>query len=207
MGQRHQLFVIARPKPGQRYRSLAAVHYQSLCGLEALQCCFRLLRIFYDEANLIALKQELAFAANYFDTATDEELEALQENNPEQAEGPCPFPFITTCLILGASCNPVTGCHSSVSEEKFGMAFDEGDNNDGVTIIDITELSDIRYCFVNFRAICQKPGVPLYTPLSGWDYLESYYDIDGLSESERWQVADDLEELELVEMTSLAGVY
>jgi hypothetical protein len=30
------------------------------------------------------------------------------------------------------------------------MGFDQGDNNDGITVIDITDLESVKYCFVNF---------------------------------------------------------
>ena len=41
-----------------------------------------------------------------------------------------PFSFIATCLIVGASFS-LDGYFHDVSVESFGMAFDEGDNNNG----------------------------------------------------------------------------
>lgn len=42
-----------------------------------------------------------------------------------------PFPFIATCLITGASFGLEDGYYHGVSVEPFGMAYDEGDNNNG----------------------------------------------------------------------------
>ena len=41
-----------------------------------------------------------------------------------------PFPFIATCLVLGALFNENTGYNHRVSLEPWEMACDEGDNND-----------------------------------------------------------------------------
>jgi hypothetical protein len=56
--------------------------------------------------------------------------------------------FITTCLPLGASFDVKEGYNANLILEPFNMVFDGGDNNDGITIIDITDLSHVRYCFV-----------------------------------------------------------
>jgi hypothetical protein len=41
-----------------------------------------------------------------------------------------PFPFIATCLVLGASYSP-EGYFHAVSIEPFFMTYNQGDNNDG----------------------------------------------------------------------------
>ena len=60
MGQRHQLFVIA--KIANRYRGLAVFHHQWLYGARALKQCLALLTIFSSPANRLAILQELAAA-------------------------------------------------------------------------------------------------------------------------------------------------
>ncbi|KAI9766204.1 MAG: hypothetical protein M1835_007231, partial [Candelina submexicana] len=90
------------------------------------------------------------------------------------------FPFVLTCLILGASFDPDQGYEHGVSIEPFNMSYDAGDNNNGITIVDITQLDNVRYCFVDFYGMESEREVPLNTPLSARTYLEAYYG------SEKW---------------------
>ncbi|CAH0058200.1 unnamed protein product [Clonostachys solani] len=175
MGQRHQLFVIA--KAGKHYRSLAAVHHQWLYGLTALRQCLQLLHIFGHGENRLALQQELRFAEEYY-----RDKEAPSQEPPElswdKRGGICPFPFITNCLMLGTSFNQDLAQAGVVHEEPFGMGFDQGDNNDGITVIDITDLENVKYCFVNFLDTYEGEEDfqgPLYQPLTGWQYVKNYY--------------------------------
>lgn len=120
MGQRHQLFVIA--KINGRYRNLLAVHHQWLYGHTALRRCLDTLKTFGSPANRMPIQQELIAASKH-----DEEF-WVPEN--DVYSGYSPFPFIATCLIIGTSFN-VDGYFHSLSILPFGTAFDEGDNNDG----------------------------------------------------------------------------
>lgn len=45
----------------------------------------------------------------------------------------------------------------------------------GITIFDITNLSHVSYCFVDFNGMESEREVPLMTPLSARTYLEAYY--------------------------------
>lgn len=58
MGQRHQLFVIA--KIGPRYRVLAAIHHQWLYGEDAVSACLRTLQVL--RANTPLVRQDLESA-------------------------------------------------------------------------------------------------------------------------------------------------
>jgi hypothetical protein len=127
MGQRHQLFVIA--KVGNRYRRLSALHHQYLYRASALKRCLEILDIFSAPANPLPIQQELTAARRY-----DEEFwtKPWSYKDPE-----VPFPFITTCLLLGASLNVKEGYNATLTLEPFNMSFDGGDNNGGITVIDI----------------------------------------------------------------------
>ena len=125
MGQRHQLFVVARVNG--RYRNLCAIHHQWLYGHTALRRCLGTLKIFADPANRIPIEQELIAAQNH-----DEGFWTVTEDgNDEGKNNHVPFPFIATCLITGASFGPDDGYYHGVSVESFYMAYDEGDNNNG----------------------------------------------------------------------------
>ncbi|EEY24028.1 predicted protein [Verticillium alfalfae VaMs.102] len=145
MGQRHQLFVIARV--GNYYRPLAAIHHQWLYGVSALRSCRRLLRIFSDPSNRIALKHELYLAVDFFQKRGPPPSDPPECEDPERTA--CPFPFITTYLAVGAAYDFDLGRVDTIHELAFDTGFDQGDNNDGITVLDITDLVDVRYCFVN----------------------------------------------------------
>ena len=129
MGQRHQLFVIA--KINARYRTLCAIHHQWLYGQTALRRCLGALKIFRNPANRIPLQQELIAAQRQdegFWTAIGKEY--YKKNSH------VPFPFIATCLITAASFDPAEGYFHRVLVEPFYMAYDEGDNNNGKSSLD-----------------------------------------------------------------------
>ncbi|GAM86214.1 hypothetical protein ANO11243_042260 [Dothideomycetidae sp. 11243] len=202
MGQRHQLFVIARI--GRHYRSLAAVHHQWLYGMTAIRICLRLLRGFGDPANHRALTRELAVAARYYESHPPPKSgpSGADWNDPTQ-----PFPFIMTCLVVGASCDPDSGYCDHVSQEAFGMAFDEGDNNNGITIIDITDPAAPRYCFVDFQGMESERRVPLDTPLSAWTYVLAYYDRADVMVQSSMDVMRAIDPFPLVDIATLQSAW
>lgn len=122
MGQRHQLFVIARVNG--RYRCLGAILHQWLYGHTALRRCLAILKIFQDAKNRVALSEELKMAS-----AADEGLWSKEPDDDGVTR--VHFPFVMTCLILGASTSVEENYYNGVSVEPFGMAYNEGDNNDG----------------------------------------------------------------------------
>jgi hypothetical protein len=204
MGQRHQLFVIA--KIANRYRGLAVFHHQWLYGYRALRQCLALLTIFSAPANRLAILQELAAARRHSENFW---AKPLDYTNNE-----VPFPFITTCLLLGASFNVEDGYNARVILEPFNMAFNMGDNNDGITIIDITDLSHVRYCFVlwNEWHFFQSDEVEesqdfLMRPLSGPTYLSAYYDAKQRAGAEHQHLMQQYDRWDLIEVDALANTW
>ena len=65
------------------------------------------------------------------------------------------------------------------------------DNNDGITVIDVTDPESPAYCFVSIRGLasCENgSGISTMTPLSATQYLRSYYpkdDSETLDESRK----------------------
>jgi len=168
MGQRHQLFIIA--KIGSRYRCLAAVHHQWLYECLAVAACVRILQTFQVVANRKGIRYELA------DASTKPEAfwnDAEASYNSHWNSPSVPFPFIMTCLVIAASF-VVEPPHNTprISPEPFGMPYDGGDNNDGITVIDITQPENLRYCFVFVNG--SERGDSRNTPLSEKQYLEEY---------------------------------
>lgn len=173
MGQRHQLYVIA--KIAGRYRGLAALHNQWLYGSSAVARCRRLLQVFQAAENRIPIQQELLAARSRPEAFWNRKL-TYDYRRSDCAGIVAPFPFISTALTFGGSFDPLNGIHDRVLPLQFNTPFDGGDNNDGVTIIDVTQQAHPRYCFVFFEGHdymdAGEPRVEMYTPLSARDYLK-----------------------------------
>jgi hypothetical protein len=228
MGQRHQLFVIAKIR--NRYRGLAVFHHQWLLGEIALQRCLRILSIFSAPANRLPIQQELTAARRL-----DEEFWTKPRSWKDLE---VPFPFITTCLFLGASFDVKAVYSHGVILEPFDMAFNEGDNNDGITVIDITNLTHVRYCFVFWRMMMGEEeeeeeeggggeeegegeeeegdteweGGPRMTPLSGPKYLSAYYKAKERSNDPKLQtelqaLEQQFDKWDLIDTASLANIW
>ncbi len=155
MGQRHQIFVVARVR--DRYRTLAVVHRQWLYEMGPVERCLRLIHIFEAASNQIPIKQELRAARNKDDDFWTIDLVE-------------PFPFIATCLLIGSSFEPEIGYHHRVHSVSFNVTLDGIDNNDGITIIDISDTKSIKYCFA-FLGGWGRKGLK---PQSAGGYLARY---------------------------------
>ncbi|KAJ4319809.1 hypothetical protein N0V84_006190 [Fusarium piperis] len=217
MGQRHQLFVIARV--GKHYRSLAAVHHQWLYGVSALRSSLRLLRIFSDPGNRLALEHELDLAAPFFKDQPPPTSGLAKYQDARNTI--CPFPFILTCLAIGASYDPKTGQVQTIHELRHDTGYDQGDNNDGITVLDITDLDNVRYCFVNFGGGevyafeddedgangSRTNSPPPETPLTGRQYLRGYYSESDEMVQRNMDIIEALEAAPLVEEVALARTW
>lgn len=124
MGRRHQLFIIGRILG--RYRQLCALHNQYLYGEEALERCVDVLKILEHRTNRLPIQQELIAAAKKDDGFW------LSQTRDDDKTIQVPFPFITTCLNVGATFR-ADGDYRGVTAHPFYSAFDEGDNNDGLS--------------------------------------------------------------------------
>ncbi len=197
MGQRHQLFVIAKIK--NRYRGLAAVHHQWLYGNGPLkgtsvhltsliyvqsyltppqslgnlsdisQACINLIKIFSAPGNRKLLTHELNHAA----TLTEEVWGRASNSVPTKED--TPFPFVLTCLAIGASfsMDPGRASNTLIHPEDFNLRCDRGDNNDGITVLDISDPANVRHCFMQFPWGDLRDTLSL-TPLSAEQYVTDY---------------------------------
>jgi len=92
----------------------------------------------------------------------------------KDAQFPVPFPYVMTCLMVGASFDPQERYNCAMPHvEPFGMPFDKGDNNDGITVIDISDLNTVKYCFV-FLDSSEIGQLETNTPLTGQKYVCAY---------------------------------
>ncbi|KAG7293677.1 hypothetical protein NEMBOFW57_003732 [Staphylotrichum longicolle] len=221
MGERHQIFVVARV--GKRYRTLAVIHHQYLYDCLALSACLLLISIFSDKANRRPLEMELGLAEEFYSDPNNTESDSTTSYASFRAK-PVRFPFIGTCLVVGASTaglDPDFPRASTVHFEPEDTGFAEGDNNTGITVLDITDLDNVRYCFVAWRRIGWRwdldsdlaqlgPPPPLNTPWSGAEYgrhWQGFRDPGVSIDGKRDRLATKLAEFPLVNVTALADLW
>lgn len=126
MGQCHQLFAIAHING--KYRCLAAVHHQWLWGVPAAKQCLEILKIFSNSLNRVPLQEELKLASTY-DAKFWERGKQIDHYSDS---GRVPrFPFIMTCLYIGAGFEQTRGYQHTVEVEPWLMQYNEGFNNNG----------------------------------------------------------------------------
>ena len=104
------------------------------------------------------------------------------------------------------------------------MAFNGGDNNDGITVIDITNLTHVRYCFVFFlddlwieeeedeKGDTAWGSSPRMTPLSGPMYLSDYFNAEERSNDPKLQtqlqaLEQQFDKWDLIDTASLANIW
>lgn len=120
-----------------------------------------------------------------------------------------------TSLVIGTSFDVDDAKYSNCLTMPFDLQFDQGDNNDGVTILDVSDLSRVRYCFVAFASTWEvetdedededeKPSIPDMAPLSGARYLSAY---EPYGEDWHGSLLSAFEKLPLVELAALEDTW
>lgn len=142
----HRIFAIARID--DQYHTIAVANGPCPYPLTArlvLQRCLGVLRTFGHGQNRIPIEQELRFARGHFNGQP-----APQKQNPRKEKyGPSiPFPFISTCLVVGASFESETGRYLMTRMDPVHHGYDDGDLAAAITVLDITDLDSLKYCFV-----------------------------------------------------------
>ncbi|KAF7942648.1 uncharacterized protein EAE97_006102 [Botrytis byssoidea] len=188
----------------------AAIHHQSLYGVTALEACINILRILQSPANRIALSHELRHAARL-----KEEDWSRKIGFAKVSVADIPFPFILTCLVIGAGLRAKDSYHARIHNLPFNLSFDGSDNNDGITVFDVTEVTQVRYCFVSLDSSDSDeeeggapPKPPAMTPLTGPQYLWGYYRKDDQSNQESFKnLVKNFQALPLIDGRALHSAW
>ncbi|KAL1714793.1 hypothetical protein EV715DRAFT_208770 [Schizophyllum commune] len=193
MGQRLQAFLIAKVVPHgggrARYRCIAAPHYQKCaCPIHIRSVC-RLLTLLRQPGNARIVREELASIAGKYGPYMREETLAPR----------IPCPFAAYLLNVAFSCDvyepyAAPGSFGGVLDAKMSCW---GDNNTGITVIDVTDPEDAAYGFFGSRG---SPTVDSLFDESGEDAFDSGDDdpnsgaedsrrIGGGAGRDRWEVS------------------
>ncbi|KAJ7146263.1 hypothetical protein C8R44DRAFT_10800 [Mycena epipterygia] len=176
MGQRHQIFIVARVVPQgstvARYRCVGAYHHQWCYGDIPLEQLRKFLYLIQEEDNVQIVEEEIRAIQEKYGSGDSE---------PKFPVLPCPY---TTFLLASAWCVDLEypGYYASGGEFRYTflpamMGSTKGDNNDGITVVDITDPTNPSYCFVStFGLSGEEPEVAVEkrVPLSAEQYAAAY---------------------------------
>ena len=174
MGQRHQIFVITRndfsnrtaaaKQYGRKKSTVIGLHHQWLYGMNALSAALAVLEFNADYANHIS--NPYALGNNYSGISTARALAELTGSLIALRQSPDGMPQYSPAYLLNAD------------EPWVLTRFDQGDNNDGVTIIDTLTG---RYCFLNIYEQSTDEDdnnatrLPSMVPQTAEQYVRTYY--------------------------------
>ncbi|KAG6823044.1 hypothetical protein H0H92_011600, partial [Tricholoma furcatifolium] len=162
MGQRHQAFLIAKIVPrGEttaKYRCVVANHHEWCFGMMPLRATRRFLTLLKKPEHAQIIREELR--------ALDGKYGRWRQEPPVPAIA-APFSWFLLTTSFNVNFNPSdndpipSNAHLNLNAN---MGSAEGGDNNGITVIDITEPTNPAYCFVNGAR-----------PLSVTEYARGYY--------------------------------
>ncbi|KAF8165997.1 hypothetical protein B0H34DRAFT_649747 [Crassisporium funariophilum] len=169
MGQRHQVYLIAKVVPHDktpreaRYRCIGALHHHWCYGRAPLQATTRFMKLIKQKENAEIIREEINALHGLY---------GVFSQKPDLPEIPCPFAhFLVSSSWSGSYLDNRFHAHDTSSLDA-GDSSKQGDNNDGITIIEITDPEKPSYCFVFINGTEVLPGM---SPLSASQYVRSYY--------------------------------
>lgn len=104
-------------------------------GDQPLQRCLRVLKVVKAAEHRVPILHEIRAAREYGD-------DLWSRSDIFQ-----PFPFIATCLLLGCSFDPNAAYQDRVHHERFNTPLYKLNNDDGITIVDVSNPEQPKYCF------------------------------------------------------------
>ncbi|KAJ3543049.1 hypothetical protein NMY22_g3282 [Coprinellus aureogranulatus] len=164
----HQFFLVAqvRPEPGgpKEYRCVAAFNHGWCYGSLPLRAVHRFRRLAKVKANANLIQRD---------------LDRYHLGSQHRKRIPCPY---ISFLASSAFSNDIERdlgppYLSGVSYLPATMGSMDGDDDDGITVMDISTLSEIQYCFVSTHGLscAENDEVPRRVPLTATEYLGAYY--------------------------------
>jgi hypothetical protein len=198
-------FVVANIAGHHRQIAVATSRYPNelipaSVGSVVVGACQRLVHIFSDSANRLAIEGELALAANLYNeepsfSAKPAELPKLNRwawsmSDPELHTKPwdrslIEFPFISSCLLMGITNDPVIRMRYPESRtHPLGLIYRDDNFAFGAVVIDLSDLSHVRYGIVAF-AVQLFIRLPEGTPWPSYSYYDGIGDDEPVLEESR----------------------
>ncbi|KAI5889170.1 uncharacterized protein SCHCODRAFT_02585197 [Schizophyllum commune H4-8] len=208
MGQRHQAWIIAQVKPHgggkPRYRCIGGLHHQWCYGSLPLKGLIRIATLLKQKPNAEIVQEELRSIEGKYGSHLDEA--------PKIPNCPCRYTTFLLNLAFNADLDSDSVSGQYFSNGSLGNVLPaswgcwDGDNNDGLTIIDVTDPYNPRYCFLGGNETeTEDTG-----RLTAQKYLEAYYDIeleDPQMRAHLQQVLDACKGFELIDVAALREAF
>ncbi|PVH68154.1 hypothetical protein DL98DRAFT_599774 [Cadophora sp. DSE1049] len=144
----------------------------SLQGFPLITACQKIITIFSETTNHTAIKAEVSLAADYYlrdggrNEYRPEQVELLEndandrdprlEIEPWDHVSVREFPFTTACLLQGVAFYPQESYCYQATPQPLGTIYRDTSIEYGIVVIDVTELSALRYGIVGFAAVLMK---------------------------------------------------
>jgi hypothetical protein len=188
---------------GSGKTSILPYHHQWLFGMTAAAVCHNIMSEVLKSDNPIHILskeiKELPYPVNFNDkTKVDGFLDVIDriintQLNLEFSENGARYGIEKAFSIINDAYDYKTGKYEG-KESDIRFDFRLGDNNDGITIIDVVNK---KYCFMNIgcgdsRVMRLKPLIPI----SASDYVKAYYPISNsvLDEDDDKMSAEEIKE-------------
>ncbi|KAJ4497609.1 hypothetical protein C8R41DRAFT_821751 [Lentinula lateritia] len=192
MGQRHQAYIVARVVPhgstdGKAYyRSLGGWHHQWCYGSLPLLAADRFFALIKNPVNAAIIREELETAQGKYG----------RRGQKPDTHFPCHYAlFLLACAFnIDLEKNYIQDGPLESYLLPATMGCWDGDNNDGLTILDITNPLKPSYAFVMGSETDADLGDE---PCIAEDYLRAYYPDLGSNEGNERKKAGDKAKLEL----------
>ncbi|KAL1746544.1 hypothetical protein HDZ31DRAFT_62099 [Schizophyllum fasciatum] len=176
MGQRHQAWIIAKVVPHgggrARYRCIGGLHHQWCYGTLPIKAVLRMATLLGQKSNAQIVKEELR--------SIEGKYGPYMAETPNIPDVPCPYTAFLLYLAFTVDMDPasLSGLYLHPSSKGNALSATSDcwfyDNNDGLTIIDVTNPYSMKYCFL--------PGCETNTRdegiLTAQQYLYAYYDVE-----------------------------
>ncbi|TFK72818.1 hypothetical protein BDN72DRAFT_957001 [Pluteus cervinus] len=167
MGQRHQAYIIARVIPygnfKTQHRCVSALHHQWCYGSLPLKAALRFMKLIKQKEHARVILEEIK--------ALNGKYGSHLEKTPLIPSVPCPFTSLLMKLAWSLnldSANPEDMYLSRALDLDAFMKISEGDNNDGVTVINVSDPYSPSYSFVSSACGGGKP-------ITAEQYVRNYY--------------------------------
>lgn len=171
------MFIIARVRPhgggDARYRCVGAMYNHWCYGSLPVKGAHRMVTLLKQESNAQIVREELRSIEGKYGA------EGTQE--PVIPRVPCPYTLFLLNLAFNADLDESSislsgryfsgGSHKNILHASMGC-WDE-DNDEGLSIFDVTDPTRPRYCFLPGHSTPTKS--PRMVPLSAASYLWAYY--------------------------------
>ncbi|KAJ8519328.1 hypothetical protein ONZ45_g3712 [Pleurotus djamor] len=209
MGHRHQVYLIAKVIPHGStddralYRSMGGFHDQWCYGRLAVRASRRFVDLVNQPQNAALIQFEIdAIQKKYsFGSGTE----------PLFPQIPCPYLMYVLAMSWSFEINEVEGLGgpflSGNSIESNLIGSDQGSwsqqNDGGITVIDVSDLSNLAYCHV-----VQDSGIRV---VSAEQYLKIYYpdpsNLDEYDKADLPEVTNRMEDVRLLSQDILSQVW